>query len=98
MNVKKILLWFVLIDFSALTAWAIWHVGYLGIFEAAMASPGSIQLGVDLVIALTLFMGWMVQDAQRRGVAAWPWVVATLFLGSLAPLAYLVRRESTATN
>jgi hypothetical protein len=96
MNIRKMLLWFVLIDFAALTAWAVWHVGYVGIFEAGLASPGSIQVLVDLVIALSLACTWMIADARRRGVAAWPWVAATLLLGSLAPLVYLIRRESIA--
>jgi len=36
----------------------------------------------------------MVVDARRRGVTAWPWVVATIALGSIAPLAYLVAHGS----
>lgn len=96
MNVKKVLLWFVLLDFAALTAWAVGHVGYVGIFEAGVASPGSIQILVDLVIALALVCVWMFDDARRRGVTPWPWIAATLFVGSLAPLVYLIRRESAA--
>jgi len=96
MNVKKILLWFVLVDFAALTTWSMWHVGYVGIWQAGLSSPGAIQVLADLCIAVGLVCAWIVADARRRGVAAWPWVTATLLVGSLAPLVYLIRREGAA--
>jgi uncharacterized membrane protein len=98
MNAKKVLLWFVLIDFSLLTAWVIWQVGYFGIWQAGLGSPGAIQVLVDLGISVTLVAVWMIGDARSRGVSAWPWVVATLFVGSLAPLAYLIRRETAVQS
>ena len=31
-------------------------------------------------------------DARKRGIAIWPYVTATILLGSIGILAYLVRR------
>lgn len=95
MNWKKALLLFVLVDFSMLTAWALWSGGIQGILLTHTASPGGWQVMFDLVISVGLICAWMVADARERGVAAWPWVVAALFLGSLSPLAYLLRRETS---
>lgn len=93
MNWKVILLLFVIIDFGALTAWAIYEVGYFGIFEAGLAGPGAMQVLVDLVIVCGLACLWMLADARRSGLNPWPYVVITLFAGSFGPLLYLLRRE-----
>jgi hypothetical protein len=93
MNRTVLLLGIVLADFLGLTAWALYHHGYVGLFEAAIASPAGIQVSVDLVIALSLFMVWMWRDARERGIAALPFVLLTATLGSIGALAYLLRRE-----
>ncbi len=83
-----------LVPFLLLTAYAVAEVGALGIFEHQLASPGGWQVFVDLVIALVLFMVWMVADARKTGRNPWPWVVATLLTGSIAPLLYLATSPS----
>lgn len=93
MNAKQIGLAVILADFSALTAYAIYQVGYVGFFESLFGSIVGIQLFVDLVIALSVVMAWMWRDARERGVSAAPYIVATLLLGSVGPLAYLIGRE-----
>ena len=93
MKIRKLLLWFVLVDFALFSTWVMWKVGYLGIWEAGFASAGSLQILCDLVISLSLVMVWLVQDARSRGMNPWPWLVATLAAGSLAPLLYLIVRE-----
>ncbi len=90
---KKWVLWIVLIDFAAFSSWVMWKVGYFGIWEAGFASPGALQILIDLVIAGGLICTWIVMDARKRGVNPWPWVVVTFMVGSLAPLAYLLWRE-----
>ncbi len=94
MNVKKLVLWMVLVDFALYSSWVLWEVGYVGIWAAGLASPASLQILLDLVICAGLFCVWLVADARQRGINPWPWVVATLALGSLAPLTYLILRES----
>lgn len=86
----------VIIAFAALTAWAVHRVGLLGIFTAATADPGAVQIFIDLVIACTLAVIWMIDDARRHGLNPWPWVLLTVLAGSFGPLFYLVRRAGSA--
>lgn len=93
MTLRKFLLWFLLIDFALFSAWVMWEVGYLGIWQAGFTSPGSMQILADLGVACLLIMSWIFADARARGLNPWPWMVATLAIGSLAPLLYLLIRE-----
>jgi hypothetical protein len=81
--------------FAAFGAWStyvLFDVGYVGILRSHLVNSGSIQVACDLVIALGLVCAWMVQDARSRGRNAWPFVIATVFLGSFGPLLYLLLR------
>ena len=80
--------------FGALTAAALWHHGYWGIIEPHFRSFGAGQVLADLAIALTLVMIWMWRDARRRNRNAWPWILATVLVGSFAPLVYLLTRPA----
>jgi hypothetical protein len=93
MNRRQIVLALVLADFAALTAWAVWQHGYLGLFALAVSSWGSALLFVDLVIALSLVLVWMMGDSRERGMAFVPYALLTLAFGSVGPLLYLIRRE-----
>lgn len=86
----------VLVLFGALSAMALWHHGYWGIVEPHFRSWGAGQVFADLVIALTLVMVWLWRDARRSGRNPWPWLVATLLLGSFSPLVYLLTRRPQA--
>lgn len=81
--------------FGALSAIALWHHGYWGIVAPHFQSFGAGQVFADLVIALTLIMIWMWRDARASGRNPWPWIVATLALGSFGPLVYLLTRRKT---
>ena len=87
---KRTLAILVLIPFTLLTAYAIREVGYIGIFDYHRHSPAGWQVIADLVIALVLVLTWLVPEARRAGRNPWPWIVATLVLGSFGPLLYLV--------
>ncbi len=78
-----------LIPFSLLTLYAVFEVGNIGIFDYHRHSPAGWQVFADLVVALILVLSWLVVDARKSGRNPWPWVVATLFLGSIGPLLYL---------
>lgn len=80
----------VFITFLALTGVAVWRHGYVGLFRYQLATWAGAQVLADLVIALCFALTWIWRDAKKNGRAFWPWVVATCFLGSLAPLAYLL--------
>lgn len=93
MNFVKILLFVVLADFAAFTAWVVATGGAPGEVAALFSvNPWVIQVFVDLVLALSLVCVWMWNDARSRGVNPLPWVLATACLGSLAPLTYLLLR------
>jgi hypothetical protein len=94
MNWKTVLLAFVLVDFSVLSAFAIADVGYLGIFRAGLANWGAAQILADLVILCVLAMLWMHGDARTRGSNPWPFIAVTAVAGSFGLLAYLLLRES----
>ena len=79
-----------LIPFSILSAYAIYQVGYLGIFDYQRHSPAGWQVIIDLVIACLLLLLWLVSDAKAKGVNPWPYVTITVFLGSFGPLIYLL--------
>lgn len=91
---KRIVLTIVLIAFLALTASAVWQHGYLGIFTSQFETLAGMQALVDLVIAVSLFLVWMWQDAKAAGRNPWPWLLLTLVSGSIGPLVYLLLYKS----
>lgn len=82
-----------LVLFGILSAEALWQHGYLGIWHAGFESLAAMQVLADLVIASLLIMVWIWHDAKARGRNAWPWLAATVVLGSFAPLVYLLTRK-----
>lgn len=96
MNLRTFALFTVLAVFSVLSAHAMLEVGYLGIWRAGFASWGGAQLLADLVIACSLAALWIHDDAGRRGLNPWPFVLITLAAGSFGPLCYLLARERRA--
>ena len=64
----------------------------LQLCAAKLRERWGLQVLVDLTIALVLLMPHLIRDARARGIPAWPFVVATVFLGSMGPLAYAVVR------
>lgn len=93
MSKKLLILYFVFIGFLIFSGYVIWHEGYFSFLTAGTAGLWNMQILLDLVIACLLICSWMLWDAKQRGVNAWPYVIATLFTGSIAPLWYLIRRE-----
>jgi hypothetical protein len=96
MSHRSIMLLLVIVAFGALSALALQDVGYFGIIAPHFRSWGGAQVFADLTILAVLFCIWMVRDAHQRGVAAWPFILLTVFLGSFGPLVYLIRRELRA--
>lgn len=93
MSVRLLSLLVVTALFGALTVIALMDVGYFGIIEPHFQSWGAGQVFADLVILAVLGCFWMVADSRKSGVSPWPFVVATVFLGSFGVLFYLVARE-----
>lgn len=88
----------VIAAFGALSGFAIYEHGYLGIFAYHLPSSAGWQVGADLVIACTLAIFWMIGDARRNGRNVWPFVALTLTLGSFGPLFYLLIGELRSTD
>jgi hypothetical protein len=90
----RVLIVVTLVLFGALTAVALYQHGFWGILAPHFQSTGAGQVFADLVIALVLVLTWLWRDARASGRNPWPWVVATLMLGSFGPLVYLLTRKS----
>lgn len=93
MNLRTFLLILILANFALLSGYAMYQVGYSGIWQAGFSSWGAMQILVDLVIVCLLASVWMIQDARARGQSPWIYVLITLVAGSFGPLLYLLRRE-----
>lgn len=90
---RKLILVAILLGFTAWsTAISLEH-GYWGFLDIARDGGWGSQVFLDLCLALTIAWGGLRRDAARLGINAWPYLIATPFLGSIAPLAYLLHRE-----
>ncbi len=97
MTARKIGIGIVLLAFSDLTTYALYQHGVAGVVQLEMANSVTVTAFADLLIALSLIVAWMWQDARKRGVSAIPYVLLTLGFGSVGPLLYLLlRRDTTA--
>jgi ABC-type amino acid transport system permease subunit len=85
----------VLAVFGGFSLWVVATGGYFGFVALAGRDRWGLQILIDLVISLSFAAGWMTADARKRGIASWPYVIATVVLGSLGILAYCVRRGFT---
>jgi len=90
MNAYRIVSLVLLLLLGAVTVVALLDVGYIGIFQLLVDSSAGWQVFVDLAAALILVLLFLSQDARRRRITFWPWIVATLLLGSIAPLLYVL--------
>ncbi len=86
-----------LIPFTALTLYALYKVGYIGVINYLLHGPAGWQVFADLVIACVLVLSWMIPEAKRTGRNPWPYVVLTVLMGSFGPLLYLALGDSKAT-
>jgi hypothetical protein len=68
----KLILAFVLADYTALCAYVLYSYGVGGMIAAATANPVTWAISADLVISLGLVLAWMVRDARDRGVRCCP--------------------------
>jgi hypothetical protein len=95
---QRTLLMAVLLLFGALSAVALQRHGYRGIIAPQFQTFGAGQVLADLVISLSLCLGFIARDAKASGRRFWPWLVITLIAGSFGPLGYLLTRPRTAAT
>lgn len=89
---QAVLAGLVLAGFTAFSLWVVWTAGASGFVATVRHEPWALQFLIDLVIGLCVAMVWLRADARARGLTYWPYLVATVLLGSIGVLAYLVRR------
>ncbi len=92
MSKMQMILALVLVDFAAFTGWTIYNEGIVDAFAFLGEHLWTMQVGIDLVLAITFITVWMWRDARKRGVNPIPWVLLTVVTGSLGWLTYLVAR------
>jgi hypothetical protein len=98
MNPKRVGLLLVPVGFAALNAYCFYTFGTAGFLRAALANAATVAVFIDSLIALTMVAVWMVRDAAQRGATVLPFLLLTLFLGSMGPLLYLLRRFRDGTE
>ena len=91
---RRAILLAILVPFLGLTGVALWQHGYVGIFLQHSTSSAGLQVIVDLVIALSLFLVWMWNDAKAAGRNPLPWLLLVLGTGSIGALVYLIVYKS----
>jgi hypothetical protein len=92
MSVVRLVLAAVLAGFVALTVRVLTEQSYGEFLETATANAATGLLFLDLIVCLGLVCLWMVQDARRHGIVAWPFIVLSAAFGAAGPLLYLIRR------
>jgi hypothetical protein len=75
------ILFLVFAAFGAFSLYAMWQVGYLGIWQAGMASVGAWQVLLDLIVMSFIALGFIVRDARQTGRTVWPFAVLTIAAG-----------------
>ena len=98
MSVVRMVLPAVLAGFVALTVRVLIEQSYAEFVETATANAATGLLFLDLVVFLGMACVWMIQDARRHGIAAWPFVALSAAFGAAGPLLYLIRRPRTAVS
>jgi hypothetical protein len=90
----KLIFWAtLLLVFSAWSVWICIDNGYWGFLSVLKAGGWQSQVFVDLMLGLTLTLGFVKGDSYKHDIPFWPYLVATPFLGSISPMAYMVHRQ-----
>jgi hypothetical protein len=83
----------ILIPFTIYSLWVVAGFGYTGFLSLAAREPWGMQMLLDLVIACSFATGWMFADAKKHALPKpWPFLITTLFLGSIGLLSYAIYR------
>ena len=96
MNVRLAAALLVLVPFTIYTDVVAMQYGPIGFLELALREPWALQMLLDVGIALGLFATFAIPDAKERGLPVWPYLIASVFLGSIGALGYVVHREIAA--
>lgn len=98
-SIEKPLLAVTLVAFTVLTLIGVIVDGLPGgAIDAITFNWISLQIYVDLVIAVVVICVWIYRDATKRGASPWPWLVAAAIVGMFSPLVYLLTRPTDTTK
>ena len=81
------------VSFTVFSTWVAVEDGPLGFLTLAAEGGWGLQMLLDIGISLVVASFWIVADARRHGLNPWPFIAASVGLGSIGALAYLVYRE-----
>jgi len=96
MNVKLLIPLAALAVFGVYTDLVVLEHGVFGFAGLALREPWAMQMLCDIGLSLACFAALAVPDARRHGIPIWPYLVASLLLGSLGAMPYFVHREIVA--
>jgi len=65
--------------------------GLFGFVAEHQRSGWSVQILMDLVFSATVALWFVAPVARRVNVRMWPWVIATVLLGSIGLMALVAR-------
>lgn len=85
-----------ILAFLLFTGWTFTIVadqGLGGFVVLLRDQPWGRQVWVDLGLSLMVSWAWLLDEAKGLKLRAWPWIVGTLLVGSIAVLGFLIRRE-----
>ena len=90
-STQRTLLVTTLVLFGGLTLVAVIRDGLPGTLAAITFNWASLQIYVDLVLAVAVISVWIHRDARSRGENPWPWIIAAFIVGMFSPLIYLLK-------
>lgn len=91
--IPRSLVMVLLVALTIVTFLAVRDFGYVGIVQYGLFNFATMQIFLDLVITLVLFLFIIHQDTKERNTSFWPWLVITLIFGTYGPLLYLLFRK-----
>lgn len=89
MNIKRILLSAVLVDYLAFTGWAAYVAGWSGIV-AGVTNPVGLQMTAELVLFFAVGATLVFRHARQHGRHAKAWAAAVACTGIIGVLLYLI--------
>ena len=92
MNLRTLAI-LILVPFTGLTAAAFVSDGSGGFAQAITHNLTSLQIWLDLVIAMLFWCGWVMRDARASGRSGLPWAIGALIVGAFAPLVYMIVQQ-----
>lgn len=96
--IPKPLLIAITLPFLALTLFASYEFGLIGIFKEGLKNSATTQILIDLFLCGGFFIAWLYQDAKRMERSFILWTVITLAVGSFGPLFYLITRKKETSH